>query len=349
MKIQDLQGRVFQAGFISEVPTGNLVWVDQVNGNDALAAVGRLTIPFKTLAAARDAAAPLASSDAPITIMVLPGVYYGHDLARPDVHWHFFNQTKVIGDSTATGEALFNVGEEVQLVVSGEGDFDAYDCDYVLKIDGSGADVAFSARRLAGGTSALQVSSASGGSRVHLRAEYVSSTAGSCIDVRAGVAMIDVHEIIAAVSNSYAAIYSQGGGELHVRAITIETFGTASSSAAVMVYGGLNLKVDIEAYEIRAVRNVIVVSRLDGYDGLIMIRNSRIVSGDNYAAVVIQDGFNASPPALRLWNCFVNSTGYAVYRASSGGYAGFYGKCVAKGTLYNVTAVGDFVGSSSLG
>jgi len=53
----------------SDVPTGNLLWVDAVNGINALAMRGRMTIPFKTLTAAKDAAV---SGD---TIMVLPGTY----------------------------------------------------------------------------------------------------------------------------------------------------------------------------------------------------------------------------------------------------------------------------------
>ena len=39
----------------SEVPIGNLLWVDQVNGVDVAALRGRLTIPFKTLSAAKNA------------------------------------------------------------------------------------------------------------------------------------------------------------------------------------------------------------------------------------------------------------------------------------------------------
>ena len=42
----------------TEVPAGNLLWVDAVNGIDALAARGRMTVPFKTLTAAKNAATP---------------------------------------------------------------------------------------------------------------------------------------------------------------------------------------------------------------------------------------------------------------------------------------------------
>ena len=80
----------------SQVPTGNLLWVDAVNGVDALASRGRLTIPFKTLAAAKTAAA---EGD---TIMVLPGQYNETaNLLRNGVNWHFFAGASV-NNSTGT-------------------------------------------------------------------------------------------------------------------------------------------------------------------------------------------------------------------------------------------------------
>ena len=56
MTIRDTLGRVFQPGLIADIPTGNLLWVDAVNGNDDLAVRGRMTVPFKTLTKAKEAA-----------------------------------------------------------------------------------------------------------------------------------------------------------------------------------------------------------------------------------------------------------------------------------------------------
>ena len=52
MKLIDPNGRTFQLGMVGEVPTDNLLWVDPVNGNDALGTRGNMTMPFKTLVAA---------------------------------------------------------------------------------------------------------------------------------------------------------------------------------------------------------------------------------------------------------------------------------------------------------
>lgn len=86
----------------SDVPTGNLLWVDAVNGVDALATRGRMTIPFKTLAAAKNAAA---SGD---TIIVLPGTHStDQQLAKQGVNWHAMNGAVVMG--TATNTPIFLV------------------------------------------------------------------------------------------------------------------------------------------------------------------------------------------------------------------------------------------------
>ena len=77
MKLRNAQGILS-----SDIPTGNLLWVDQVNGNDALAKRGRLTVPFKTLLAAKGAAI---SGD---TVVVMPGTYDENNLAKNGVNWH---------------------------------------------------------------------------------------------------------------------------------------------------------------------------------------------------------------------------------------------------------------------
>lgn len=63
--------------------TGNLVWVDAVNGVDATALRGRRDRPFLTLLAAQTAAS---SGD---SIMVLPGSYTGYALGKSGVNYVF--------------------------------------------------------------------------------------------------------------------------------------------------------------------------------------------------------------------------------------------------------------------
>src|ERR1041384_8369443 len=101
----------------TEVPTGNLVWVDQKNGNDKLAVRGRMTIPFRTLTAAKHAAI------AGDTIMVLPGTYDESNLLRHQVNWHFMSGARV-----DTDDAIFDAGpdgtnSEVASRITGHGDF----------------------------------------------------------------------------------------------------------------------------------------------------------------------------------------------------------------------------------
>ncbi len=113
MKIRNLQGILS-----SEVPTGNLLWVDKVNGMDAAAVRGRLTIPFRSLGAAKAAAQ---SGD---TIMVMPGEYNERDLAKDGVNWHFLsgaivNYSGTAGDIFETSSS----GSGMKFKVSGSGIF----------------------------------------------------------------------------------------------------------------------------------------------------------------------------------------------------------------------------------
>jgi len=70
---------------LSSLPTGNLLWVDKVNGSDATGVRGRLDKPFASLGMAKTNAV------AGDTIMVLPGIYNEHSLHKKAINWHFFN------------------------------------------------------------------------------------------------------------------------------------------------------------------------------------------------------------------------------------------------------------------
>src|SRR3989442_13257882 len=83
-----------------DVLTGNLVWVDAVNGSDATGQRGRLRKAFQTLTAAKTAAL---SGD---TIMVLPGVYDEKNLLKNGVNWHFLLGAKGIYSGVASGRGL---------------------------------------------------------------------------------------------------------------------------------------------------------------------------------------------------------------------------------------------------
>jgi hypothetical protein len=326
MRIRHTSGHVV---FPGTMPTGNLVWVDAVNGNDSLATRGQLSVPFKTLTAAKNAAS---EGD---TIMVLPGTYYDHDLAEDGINWHFFSGAKVIGDVSGTGTALFDVPEDAAMVVSGEGEFDTtYDSDYVLKIAASGAEIDFAARNIVGRVSAVQVTAES---VVRVRADRISSSIGSCLDVRDGVVTIDAVEVSVATTGVIG-LYFQGAGETHVRAQRI-----SGGLYAAFCVG--DVTVDIEAYEMQSPSSALVVGLLGDDDGVVTIRNTRLLSADSSDPTVwILDGFTATPPGLRLWNCFLKTaSGESIKNDGTGAaYVGLYGKCTANdGFATNVSAVGD--------
>src|SRR3954470_18561738 len=86
--------------------TGNLVWVDAVNGNDGTGQRGKLQFPFLTLGAAKTAAV---SGD---TVVVLPGSYNEKNLAKNGVNWHFVNGAGV-NYSGGTGGGIFDTNTAV--------------------------------------------------------------------------------------------------------------------------------------------------------------------------------------------------------------------------------------------
>src|SRR5438477_12731017 len=102
----------------SDIATGNLVWVDKVNGIDELACRGRMTIPFRTLTEAKKAAQ---SGD---TIIVLPGTYDERDLIKVGVNWHFLNGAIVDYGGSEDGGLFDTAGlTNVSCVMTGYGQF----------------------------------------------------------------------------------------------------------------------------------------------------------------------------------------------------------------------------------
>ncbi len=135
MQIITPQGTTFPPGLVLDVATGNLVWVDQVNGNDDAALRGRLASPFLTLTAAKEAAE---SGD---TIVVLPGTYNEDTLFKDGVNWHFMNGAKVIG--LVSSQHLFSVETAAISRITGFGEFEAASSACVLAVNDPDADIFF--------------------------------------------------------------------------------------------------------------------------------------------------------------------------------------------------------------
>ena len=149
----------------SEIPTGNLLWVDQVNGNDSLAVRGQRGVPFQTLTAAKNAAKPAVFAagelvEAGDTIMVLPGLYDEKDLLKHGVNWYFFPGAVV--NNTAAG-AIFGTGSsDIIASIAGFGEFNT-DASAVVSVSAGGADLFIQARRMRSpDSSCVSVSAGSG-------------------------------------------------------------------------------------------------------------------------------------------------------------------------------------------
>ena len=106
------------ASIASASSTGNLVWVDAVNGVDASGMRGRRDRPFLTLTAAKNAAT---SGD---TVVVFPGTYNEGELSKNGVNWNFFIGATVLWTSGGNGGAIFSdTSGPMTFSVTGNGDF----------------------------------------------------------------------------------------------------------------------------------------------------------------------------------------------------------------------------------
>jgi hypothetical protein len=266
----------------SQVPTGNLLWVDQINGVDALAARGRLTIPFRTLAAARDAAT---EGD---TIVVLPGVYTDDDLLRDGVNWHFMN-----GAMVDAGAVIFDAsGGGITSVVSGSGEFMSSD----KVVYSSGSDITIEALNLtATSADCIQCSGATGS--VHIKARGTISAPSGVAIVIDGSASGHIIEAFSISATGYGISMLDGGG--YVRAHVI-----SSGSVAVKISDGAALVID--AFEINSSATYAVSH--DSADTLLTVRGARIVS-DSTNAVYL--GSSCGSDTVRLYGCLLISDGVA--------------------------------------
>jgi hypothetical protein len=316
-----------------DVPTGNLLWVDQVNGNDSLAVRGQKAVPFKTLTAAKTAAKPAVFEDGELTeagdtIVVLPGVYYDQNLAKAGVNWHFLNGSRVEGVSTADWpgdggyyeSALFDVPANARMTISGDGEFESGACASVLAVPGDGAVVGFSARRMIGQTWVLHVL---GDSEVSVRVEYMNVPGDlcACVHVADGMVKVEAEEIDN--GDGGTALSLELAGKTYVRAHKIHR-----ATYALWCYG--EVEVEIEASEMSAALEPVMLIPLAGLDAVVTIRNARIASDTSPAIAIIYGYSNENvPPRLRLWNCFLktNDMDWIVNSGPSMAFVGLYGKC----------------------
>jgi hypothetical protein len=302
MRIIDTLGTLIVPG---TVPTGNLLWVGAVDGNNSLAVRGRMTVPFKTLGAAKLAA------QAGDTIVVMPGSYAESDLAKHQVNWHFMNGAIV--SATTPEISVFKVTSQMTFQVSGEGRFELG--EHVLEVNHSAANITFQGLDLVGAGSGVRVLSAQ---RVVVLADRITGDEASAVHVSGGTAMVRVREIYSDQVHGVQV----SGGTLDVEAYRI----TAAADSGIYFAGGT---ANITAFEVFAGYDP-AVEYNDAYDGLLTLRNARLVSNSTRAVFIAAGATGA--PALRLWNCLLKApSGSLSIEPNTGNTAkvGVFGDCTA--------------------
>ena len=121
----------FQAAGGGSVLTGNLLYVDAVNGNDGTGALGDFTKPYLTLAAAKTAATK------GYTIVVRPGTYtVSTSIAKDSVDWYFYPNTSVTMASDVDSTGIWDDGgTEMHFTVTGSGKFSRSTADEFLGVN----------------------------------------------------------------------------------------------------------------------------------------------------------------------------------------------------------------------
>jgi hypothetical protein len=307
----------------TEAPTGNLVWVDQINGNDSLAVRGRMSIPFRTLTAAKNAAQ---SGD---TIMVMPGTYNENGLVKNGVNWHFLNGAKVIYTGAAGGAIFGPVGAAVSFAVTGQGEFgnEATGGDSLVLYSSYSADsIVFEARKAySNNSNALQLSGAvvvRSGELKSVNATTVYLNSGSSTTIRAdkitssGSHAIEIH-----------------GGTHDIDAVRITATGAAG--VGVKFYSNTDAQVSVRAFEIRS-SNDHGVEYADSYSHTLTLYAQRIVAttGGKNAIRSSVSSFLSGTGDIRLHGgcaLVVNGSGgnFSLYAASAVVPMRLYGTVVA--------------------
>jgi hypothetical protein len=324
--------------FTRDLPTGNLVWVDQVNGNDSLAVRGQRGIPFKTLTAAKNAAKPAVFEDGELleagdTIMVLPGLYDEKDLLRHGVNWYFFPGAVV--HYTGNSGPIFATGSSGLIAsVAGFGDFTA-DSNEVVNVSAGGADLAIQARRMeAPDTGCISVTAGSG----TLKLQVADRIEGLYAVYKTGASacVVEADEL---EGSSYCISYN--AGNLFVKGRDLTSLG--SSAVKVGAYGSAGALV-IDALHIGAGSDAAVL--YEGSLPTLLIRNARITSASNSAVSIGASGSNK----VQLMCCvgIAGSTADSIYAADDNTLVQIPGGWTCNRNVHdNVALIGGFIAPNS--
>lgn len=315
------------------VKTGNLLWVDAVNGNDGTAQRGRMQLPYLTLSAAKTAAQ---SGD---TVVVLPGTYNEKNLAKNGVNWHFFNGAVIAYSGGASG-GVFDTGYAggaCTFMISGNGIFKVVSEPSpmaVVKSNYGGDNIKIECDRIEGLGSALDACGT-----VLIRCNELKCTSAACVvTYTTASVMLYVHRITATGGHAIEV----SGGTLEVVARYI----TSSAGRGIRFNSGTLF---VTAFEISSSTDYALEYNAY-YSSQCRVHNARLVStaSNGYGKAVFVTSGSGN---LRLVGCALVSTAPAAASIDSAGSTTvlLYGECVAnmaKGTYVSLTGSALTVNSS---
>lgn len=253
----------------ASVPTGSLLWVDAVNGNDTTALRGDAGFPFLTLTAAKDAAA---YGD---TIIVLPGTYNERNLLKTGVNWHFIAGAKVVNSAAASG-AIFDDGinganANIISKITGDGEFTNNSTDalsWAVSIGKSGSYVSLDAQFIGAGSKGC-VRCTNGNTRI--RASVINSGGPRALELLGGTNFVRADEIKSTGGNGV----ELGGGTNTVEANSI----ASTAGIGLRAIGGTT---DVTAREISSTAGYGLQHEFTEDPVVLTVNGARIVS--TYAA-----------------------------------------------------------------
>lgn len=313
MTIRDTLGRLYQPGVITDVPTGNLLWVDPINGNDDLAARGRMTVPFKTLTKAKNAAV---SGD---TIIVLPGTYNEKNLLKNGVNWHFLSGAKVAYTGASAG-GIFDTSSNgtngaVACCVSGDGEFSlssATGSGNVIYSAVASSEILIEARSMMAADICVRIGTGVTSGTVIARVTKSIKSTGSLAVAVDGTA--NGHRIQADEVYSDLGGISVAGGGAYIAARSVG----AGSTPAVSISGGSGTTT-VQAFEIYSSTYIAVRYSATSGDAKLNIIGARIVSTGTTttgrAIDVLQTTNNYN---IRLTGCVLVASGDYSIAAATG-------------------------------
>ena len=341
----------------SDVPTGNLLWVDAVNGIDALAMRGRMTIPFKTLTAAKNAARsgnPSATPPIPNdTIIVLPGYYDEKNLLKNGVNWHILPGASVIYKGLQDGGphdgGIFDTSSlgtngPVASMITGWGVFRvevSTTAGHVIHSAATGSDLLIHARKMYSYVAACVKTGANSGTLNIQVLEAIESSSGRVVEIGGGSP-----NIIRANR-----LNSSGGAGLYVSAGNVDLdaqYISSSSDSAISISGGSGSNIVVRAYEINSSSKPAVYYNASSNPVLTII-GARLVSQSETAADgrAVRIDSNSSDK-IKLDDCILIASAAAadsVYAATNPTRVHFlHGVAQNKSLHANVTYIGVTLG-----